>query len=284
LAPGLNPEAAVEDRYLRLRDILAGTGRCLVAFSGGVDSTFLLKVAHEVLEGRAEAVTAVSPSLPDSERSEAVALATLIGARHHLVATHEAEDPAYVANDGRRCYFCKRELFRVLGSMARRLGGLPVLYGAIPDDLGEDRPGMQAAAEAGARAPLVEAGLGKPMIRELSRRLGLPTWDKPATACLASRIAIRTPVTIQALGRIERAEAAVRALGFRQVRVRLESDGTARVELDRDHLDRGLSHETRRALSGAVLGAGFPEVRIDPLGYRPSGLRPPVAHPEVEPH
>ena len=272
---------ALDDRYLDLRLHLARTGPCIVAFSGGVDSTFLLKVAHDVLGSGVQAFTAVSSSLAASERAEAVSLARLIGATHRLVETHELNDPGYLANDGRRCFFCKRELFRVLGTIARQAGGLPVLYGAIPDDLGDDRPGMRAAEESGARAPLIEAGLTKSMIRELSKRLRLPTWDKPAMACLASRIPASTPVTVEALGRIERAEAAVRSLGYRQVRVRLEADGSARIELDREVLDRALSPEGRRALSGAVLAAGFPGVSIDPRGYRPSGVLPPGARLEA---
>lgn len=280
-APGLIPVPDLDDHLLDLRRNLARTGRCIIAFSGGVDSTFLLKVAHDVLGAGAQAITAVSPSLAASERAEAVSLARLIGATHRLVESHELEDPEYLANDGRRCYFCKRELFRILGAIARQAGGLPVLYGAIPDDLGDDRPGMRAAEESGVRAPLIESGLGKPMIRELSKRLGLPTWDKPAMACLASRIPARTPVTVESLDRIDRAEAAVRALGYHQVRVRLESDGSARIELDRDVLDRALSPEGRRALSAAVLGEGFPGVSIDPRGYRPSGIPPPGARIEA---
>jgi uncharacterized protein len=281
-AEGLKPGPALESRYRDLRDNLARTGPCIVAFSGGVDSTFLLRVAHEVLRGRVEAVTAVSPSLARSERTEAEALARLIGAPHRLVETHEADDPGYRANDGRRCYFCKKELFRVLASIALEAGGLPVLYGAIPDDLAEDRPGMLAAREAGARAPLVEAGLTKPMIRDLSKRLGLPTWDKPATACLASRIATHTPVSIGALGLIERAERAVRALGYVQVRARLEADGSARIEIDRRVLDRGLSSGSRALLLEAVLEAGFPAASIDPRGYRPAGSRPADGRKEAE--
>lgn len=261
----------LDQRYSDLRSNLVRTGSCIIAFSGGVDSTFLLKVAHDVLGPAALAVTAVSASLAMSEREEAISLARLIGVGHRLVETGEAEDPGYIANDGRRCYFCKRELFRVLGEIARQAGGLPVLYGAIPDDLGEDRPGMEAAGEAGVRAPLIEAGLTKPMIRDLSKRLGLPTWDKPAMACLASRIPVSTPVTIAALEQIDRAEAAVRALGYRQVRVRLEADGSARIELDPGALDQALAPVGREALAGAVLGAGFPAVTIDPRGYRPSG-------------
>ncbi len=262
----------MEARYASLRRILAEIGECLVAFSGGVDSTFLLKVAHDVLGDRATAVTAVSRSLAAAERREAEYLARLIGARHLLVETRELDDARYVRNDGLRCYYCKGELFRVLREISGRSGGAIVIYGAIPDDLGDDRPGMRAADEAGARAPLVEAGLTKAMIRGLSARLGLPTWDKPAMACLASRLPRFTPVTPEALALVERAEAAVRGLGYRQVRVRLEGAG-ARIELDTEGLLRAGSPQTRDRLLDAVRGAGLDPVTIDPRGYVPGGRR-----------
>ncbi|HEU4402732.1 MAG TPA: ATP-dependent sacrificial sulfur transferase LarE [Candidatus Polarisedimenticolia bacterium] len=263
----------MDGQYASLRRILAEVGDCLVAFSGGVDSTFLLKVAHDVLGDRVTAVTAVSPSLPRAEREEAEALARLIGAPHLLVESHEIDDPRYVRNDAERCYFCKAELFRVLRSIGREAGGRTLLYGAIPDDLGDERPGMRAAAEAGARAPLLEAGLTKEMIRLLSRRLGLPTWDKPAMACLSSRIPRFTPVTPASLGLVERAEAAARALGYRLVRVRLQG-GDARVELDASGLARCSEPEARARLLEAVRASGFDAVSIDPLGYRPKGRAP----------
>jgi uncharacterized protein len=262
----------MEARYASLRSILAEIGECLVAFSGGVDSTFLLKVAHDVLGDRATAVTAVSPSLAAAERREAEYLARLIGARHLLVETREMDDARYVRNDGLRCYYCKGELFRALDAISGRTGGACVVYGAIPDDLGDDRPGMRAAEEAGARAPLVEAGLTKAMIRSLSARLGLPTWDKPAMACLASRLPRFTAVTAGALALIERAEAAARDLGYRQVRVRLEGPG-ARIELDAEGLRRAGSSKARARLLDAVRGAGLDPVTIDPRGYVPGGRR-----------
>lgn len=265
----------MEERYLALQGILRGIGPCLVAFSGGVDSTFLLRVAHDVLGGRVTAVTAVSPSLPAAEKEEAVALARRIGARHRLVETREMDDPGYVRNDARRCYFCKRELFAVLGRLAAP-GGEVLLYGAIPDDLGEDRPGMQAAREARVRAPLIEAGLTKKMIRALSGRLGLSTWNKPAMACLASRLPRHTPVTMESLARVERAEASLRALGYLQVRVRYQGSG-ARVELDGNGLLRSAAPEARERLVEAVRAAGFETVLVDPRGYRPGGAGTSVA-------
>ncbi|MGH9748649.1 MAG: ATP-dependent sacrificial sulfur transferase LarE [Candidatus Polarisedimenticolia bacterium] len=264
------------DRLEALRGILLDIGPCVVAFSGGVDSTLLLKVGRDVLgDTGVLAVTAASPSLAAAEREEAVSLARRIGARHRIVETSELDDPAYARNDGSRCYHCKKELFRVLGRVAAEAGGGIMIYGAIVDDLGDDRPGMRAAAEMGARAPLIEAGLTKETVRGLSRRLGLPTWDKPAMACLASRIPRFTPVTAAALGLVDRAEVAVRSLGYRQVRVRLAGPGAARVELDAAGLRRSAGTEAHRLLLQTVLGAGFTSASIDPLGYRPGG-RPPA--------
>jgi uncharacterized protein len=264
----------------RLRDLISDLGPMVVAFSGGVDSTLLLRVAHDIHGDGVLAVTADSASLGRTERSEAADLARLIGARHRFVATREMDDQEYLRNDARRCYHCKKELFRVLHDIAPVAGGRVIVYGAILDDLGDERPGMEAAAEAGARAPLLEAGFTKHDVRELSRRLGLPTWDKPAMACLASRVPRYVPVTAEALRQVDTAEEAVRALGFRQVRVRHRGTD-ASVELDPGDLGRALEDGMAERICAVVRAAGFASVRIDPLGYRPGGRpreeRAPVA-------
>ena len=266
----------MEANHAALKRILRDIGPCLVAFSGGVDSTYLLKVAHDVLGDDVTGITAVSASLASSERQAAQCLARLIGARHLLVATREIDDPRYARNDGARCYYCKTELFRVLKVLAAEAGGRVLVYGAILDDLGDDRPGMLAAQEAAARAPLVEAKMTKEMVRGLSRRLGLPTWDKPAMACLASRIPRMVPVTRAALQRVESAEAAIRSLGYHQVRVRIQGLG-ARVELDGEGLARSARPSEGQKLIRAVLASGFDSAVIDPLGYRPGGGSRPQA-------
>lgn len=271
-ANALTPRAAVA--YERLRRNIASAGPMIVGFSGGADSTLLVRVAEGVFPGRVVAVTAVSPSIPASEVEDATALAREIGVRHLLIDSQEMSIEGYAENSPRRCYFCKSELFRILKQQSERLG-IPVMaYGAVTDDLGDFRPGMDAAREAGAIAPLLDAGVSKADVREISRHLGLRTWDKPAAACLSSRIPFGTRIDATLLSRVERAEAALRAEGFRQVRVRDHGE-IARVECLPGDFERLLDPQRRERVTAAIRAAGFRFVCADLAGYRSGSLNPP---------
>lgn len=271
----------LDEKLNRLRGLIAETGSAVVAFSGGVDSTFVAAVAFDVLQERAVAVTGVSPSVPESEVAEACALAQRIGIRHELLDTHEMSREGYVENSPMRCYHCKTELYGLLEAYARERGYTAVFDGCNVDDLGDHRPGRVAAAEHGVRSPLVEAGLTKAEIRELSKARGLPTWDKPAMACLASRIPYGTPVTVEALRQIGAAEAALRALGFRQLRVRHHGD-IARIEVEPDDMALMLDPARRTEAVRRVREAGFRYVTLDLAGFRSGSMNEALALSPVE--
>lgn len=267
-----SPIPPLDVREASLRETLRGFGRVVVAFSGGIDSSVLLRVAVDELgPGAVRAVLAIGPSLPARDLDDARELAARIGVPLETVETKEFEDERYLRNAEDRCYWCRSALGEALAPIAAAGGGT-LVYGPVADDLDEDRPGMKAAAERGFRAPLLEAGLSKDDVRAIARRLGLPTWDKPASACLASRIPTGTPISIGALARVDRAERAVSALGFRVVRVRDHGE-IARLEVGAAELDRLLEPSVRAAVAAAVRGAGFRRVTVDLEGYRPAGLR-----------
>src|SRR6195256_170045 len=251
------------------RDIVRGLSSVLVAYSGGVDSSLLLKVALDELGERAVAVLASSPAYPESEQKEARTLAMQLGARLVEVTTGEVELDAYRRNNPDRCFHCKEELFETLEPVRRDLGLGHIAYGATADDAGDHRPGHGSAVRRGIRFPLLEAGMGKPEIRAAARTLGLPHWNKPSFACLSSRIPHGTEVTVEALRQIEAAEAAIKALGFTQVRVRHHGD-VARIEVEPAEIPRLV--EERYRVANLVREAGYKFVSVDLEGYATGSL------------
>ena len=254
-----------EQKLRALKSSLSSLDGALVAFSGGVDSTFVLAVAREVLGDRAVALTAHSPSVPQAERSEARQLAERLGARHLEVESREIDDPRYAANPVDRCYYCKSELYRLCQDAAAREKVSAILDGFNADDRRDFRPGHLAAEERAIRSPLAEAGLTKAEVRAWSEAYRLPTWDKPQMACLASRLPYGTAVTPERLGQVERAEAGVRALGFRSFRVRYHGD-IGRLEMASDELEAAFSR--RSELVAAVRSAGFKVAVLDLEPFR----------------
>jgi pyridinium-3,5-biscarboxylic acid mononucleotide sulfurtransferase len=259
----------IDQALTRLEAVIRGYGPTLIAFSGGVDSTLVAVVAARVHGDRALAVTGVSASLADSEREHATRLATELGLRHRLIDTHEMARPGYRQNAGDRCYHCKTELFERLRELAAAEGFAAIASGDNLDDLGDHRPGLRAAEEHEVRKPLIEAGLGKSLIRALAEQLGLPNHHKPAAPCLASRVPAGTRVSPEVLARIEAAEAGVRALGFVELRVRHHGE-LARIELPIAELPRAL--ERRAELLAAVKRAGYLFVALDLAGFRSGSL------------
>ena len=270
-APHLLPIAPdLQAKTATLVDCFRGLDGVLVAFSGGVDSTLVLKIAAEVLGARATAVTAASPTLPREELDAVRQLSEEIGARLIVASTNQLDVEAFVRNDSMRCYHCKTDLYRLMAPVQRDTGIAMIVDGAHVDDLGDDRPGLQAAREFGVRSPLVEAGFRKADVRTLAKALGLSNWDKPAAACLSSRIPRGTRITEQKLQRVEHAERLLKKEGFRQVRVR-DHDGIARIEVDPTELPALLDPIRRDRITKGLKALGFHFVTLDLEGYRPGG-------------
>jgi len=267
----------MEQKERQLFAALEQMGSVIVAYSGGADSAYLAWAANRVLGGNAVAITADSASLPDSHKGDAVAFAREHGIRHEYIVTHEFDNPEYVANNPDRCFHCKDELFTRLDEVAQERSIAHVIYGVNVDDLGDFRPGQGAAKLHGVKAPLVDAGLTKAEIRALSQRAGLRTWDRPASACLSSRIPYGTPVTIQNVKTVDRGEEAIRALGFRQFRVRFHGD-IVRIEVAPDELDRAMTLEMARQFTAIFKPLGFHYVTLDLEGYRQGSLNAVLQH------
>lgn len=262
----------LSDKRDRLLAVLASLGRVAVAFSGGVDSAVVAKAAEIALGVDAVAMTADSPSVPRAELDDAVALAASIGIRHLVVRTAEFDDPAYTANDGARCYFCKSELYNRIESLLPELGVDTICSGANLDDAGDYRPGLMAAAEHHVRHPLQEAGFTKAEVRELAKQWRLPVWDKPASPCLSSRLAPGLAVTPERTLRIERAETFLRDLGMRVCRVRYHEGDLARIEVESEYLERLALPDTRRRIDEEFRRLGFRFVSLDLAGFQSGSL------------
>ncbi|MGC2527772.1 MAG: ATP-dependent sacrificial sulfur transferase LarE [Candidatus Acidiferrum sp.] len=269
--PAEQAELPAAEKELLLLKQLAEFPAVVVALSGGADSAYLAWAAHCALGQHALSVTALSPSYSAHDRAVVEEFVRKLGLRHEFIETHEMENPRYRANAADRCYFCKDELFSVLDVMAQERGFAAVAYGVNADDTLDFRPGHRAATEHRVLAPLLDAGLRKSEIRELSQRVGLPTWDRPASACLASRLPYGTEVTPERLALVERGEAALRELGFRQFRVRLH-DKLARVEIAPEEMPRAMFPEMAASISARLKAAGFAYVALDLEGYRQGSL------------
>ena len=262
---------SLEQKLHRLRDIVTGMNSVLVAFSGGIDSTIVLKVAYDQLQDRAIGVTAISPTFPAVELDAARRVAQEIGVRHELIQTDQLQIPAFTGNDATRCFHCKTDLYQLLGTLKETRATTVIADGTNLDDLGDDRPGIKAAREWGVRSPLVEAGLTKAEIRSLAKDLGLSNWDKPAAACLSSRIPRGITITREKLSRVERAEEILLAEGFRHCRVRDHGE-ISRIEVGQNERARMFEGDRGSRISRQLRELGFRFVAIDLEGYRPGGV------------
>ena len=261
----------MHDKLDELKAILERYERVAVAFSGGVDSTFLIAVAQEVLGEGVVAVIGRSPTYPKQELEAAVRLAESIGVRYEIVDTNEMDDPAFSENSPARCFHCKTTLFKTIGKIAEQVGAKVMVEGSNADDASDFRPGMAATKQLGVKAPLLEAGLTKDEIRALSKEMGLPTWDKPAMACLSSRIPYGETITLKRLGRIEQAEYALRRLGLNQLRVRDHGE-VARIEVSPDDIPALAAPDLRAKVVAALKKVGYPYVCLDLTGYRTGAM------------
>jgi uncharacterized protein len=268
---GVTDTVTLTAKQEKLFAILRGLDRVIVAYSGGTDSAYLAWAAHRVLGLNALAITADSASIPESHKRDAIDFARQFGIRHELIPTHEFENPDYLKNDANRCFHCKDELFDRLEEVGKERGIAHIVYGVNKDDLGDYRPGQNAARIHKVRAPLVEAGLSKAEIRELSRLAGLPTWDRPAAACLSSRIPYGTPVTIENIKKVETGEEELKALGFRQFRVRFHGE-IARIEVAKEEMEKALNVDMARNFTAIFKKLGFQYVTLDLEGYRQGSL------------